>query len=304
LADLSITMSDGLTSVSPGQAVTYTIVALNSGPSAVSNATVTDTMPAALTGVSWTCSASAGSSCTASGSGSINDGAVSLPVGGSVTYTVTGTVASGASGNLSNIATISVPAGVTESDPSDNSAIDTDPIVALDRLPATGFAPGRLTLLSEQPLDSAYSGLGDLLLEIPRLDLQATIVGIPWGDAGWDVTWLWQQVGYLEGTAFPTWPGNTVLTGHVSLPDGSVGPFAGLRDLVWGDEIHIHAWGSQFTYEVRQVRLVSPNSAWPYRHEDLDWVTLVTCQGFDEEHGTYRSRLVIRAVLVDVRPED
>jgi LPXTG-site transpeptidase (sortase) family protein len=142
------------------------------------------------------------------------------------------------------------------------------------------------------------------LLEIPRLDLQATIVGIPWGDAGWDVTWLWERVGYLEGTAFPTWPGNTVLTGHVSLPDGSVGPFAGLRDLVWGDEIHIHAWGSQFTYEVRQVRLVSPNSAWPYRHEVLDWVTLVTCQGFDEEHGTYRSRLVVRAVLVDVRPED
>jgi LPXTG-site transpeptidase (sortase) family protein len=142
------------------------------------------------------------------------------------------------------------------------------------------------------------------LLEIPRLDLQATIVGIPWGDAGWDVTWLWHQVGYLEGTAFPTWPGNTVLTGHVSLPDGSVGPFAGLRDLVWGDEIHIHGWGSQYTYEVRQVRLVSPNSPWPYRHETLDWVTLVTCQGFDEEHGTYRSRLVIRAVLVDVRPED
>jgi LPXTG-site transpeptidase (sortase) family protein len=174
--------------------------------------------------------------------------------------------------------------------------------VAAAALPATGFAPDRMTTLPADP--DIYTALGGLWIDIPALRVQVPIIGVPLAVSGWDVTWLWHQVGYLEGTAFPTWPGNTVLTGHVSLPDGSVGPFAGLRDLVWGDEIHIHGWGSQYTYEVRQVRLVSPNSPWPYRHEALDWVTLVTCQGFDEVQGTYRSRLVVRAVLVDVRPED
>lgn len=125
LADLSVTKTDGQTTAVPGQAVTYTIVASNAGPTAVTNATVTDTPPATLTGVAWTCTASAGSSCPASGSGGINH-PVSLVVGGVATFSLTGAVAPGATGTLANTASIAPPAGVTDASAANNSATDTD----------------------------------------------------------------------------------------------------------------------------------------------------------------------------------
>ncbi|MDH5234654.1 MAG: DUF11 domain-containing protein, partial [Gemmatimonadota bacterium] len=70
-ANLGITKTDGVTAVNQGGTVTYTIVASNAGPNAVTAATVTDNFPAQVTGVTWTCSATAGSSCPASGSGNI-----------------------------------------------------------------------------------------------------------------------------------------------------------------------------------------------------------------------------------------
>jgi uncharacterized repeat protein (TIGR01451 family) len=59
LVDLALTKDDGLTAISPGQLVTYLVTITNNGPNDVAGATVTDTFPATLTGVSWTCSASA-----------------------------------------------------------------------------------------------------------------------------------------------------------------------------------------------------------------------------------------------------
>ena len=125
IADLAVAKSDGTTTAVPGQALTYTIVVSNAGPSDVDEATVTDVMPGALVGPTWTCVATAGSSCTASGSGNISD-IVSLLVGGTATYTVTGTVAPGATGTLVNTATVTAPSGVTDPNPANNSATDTD----------------------------------------------------------------------------------------------------------------------------------------------------------------------------------
>ncbi len=127
-ADLSITKTDGSATEVPGTAVTYTIVASNAGPSAVTAATVADTMPAALTGVTWTCSASSGAACPASGSGDIN-ASVDLPVGGSATFTVSATISASATGNLVNTATVAAPGGVTDPTPANNSATDADSLI-------------------------------------------------------------------------------------------------------------------------------------------------------------------------------
>jgi len=124
-ADLGITKTDGQTTAVPGQTVTYTIVASNAGPSDAPGANVTDTFPTVLAGVAWTCVAAGGASCTAGGAGNIND-VVSLPVGGTATYTATGTVSSGAIGTLSNTASVTAPGGVTDPDPANNTANDTD----------------------------------------------------------------------------------------------------------------------------------------------------------------------------------
>jgi uncharacterized repeat protein (TIGR01451 family) len=125
-ADLSITKDDGRTFYRPGQSLTYTIVVSNAGPDTATGATVTDTFPAALTGVAWTCTASAGSSCAApSGTGNINT-TVTLLMSGTATFTVTATAALTATGSIANTAAVAAPGGVTDPNPANNSATDTD----------------------------------------------------------------------------------------------------------------------------------------------------------------------------------
>jgi len=124
LANLSIANSDGVTTATPGGTVTYTITAANAGPSAAPGSSLTDPFPAALT-CTWTCAGSAGGTCTASGSGDIND-TVGLPVGGSVIYTASCAISPSATGSLANTASITAPAGVTDPNTGNNSAIDTD----------------------------------------------------------------------------------------------------------------------------------------------------------------------------------
>jgi uncharacterized repeat protein (TIGR01451 family) len=124
--DLSITKTDGLTSIHPGDPVTYTITVSNAGPTAVTGATVTDTMPAALSAMIWSCTA--GSCGTASGTGSMST-TVNLAAGGSATYTVNGTLSPAVTTNLVNTASVTAPAGITDKNPANNSATDTDTII-------------------------------------------------------------------------------------------------------------------------------------------------------------------------------
>ncbi len=168
------------------------------------------------------------------------------------------------------------------------------------QLPATGFTPGAQTRLPAQPHALTYQDFGEMSLEIPALNEQIAIVGVPKSGSGWDVRWLGEQAGYLEGTAFPTWQGNSGLAGHATLADGSPGPFANLGALKWGDRVIIRAWGQRYIYEVRQNSLVTPSEIKALRHEDLAWVTLITCQGYDTLDGEYHWRRIVRAVLIAV----
>jgi uncharacterized repeat protein (TIGR01451 family) len=131
-ADLSITNTDGATSVSPGTTTTYTIVVSNNGPSSVTGASVADTVPAALSNAGWSTSSTTGATATPSfGSGNIS-GTVNLPAGSSITYKLTATVSSTATDSLTlaNTASVTAPAGVTETNSANNSATDTDSIGA------------------------------------------------------------------------------------------------------------------------------------------------------------------------------
>jgi LPXTG-site transpeptidase (sortase) family protein len=170
-------------------------------------------------------------------------------------------------------------------------------------IPATGFAPGVLTALPAQQVD--YTQQGGLTIEIPELGINESIVGVPLESDTWDVTWLGDQIGWLEGTAYPTWNGNSALTGHVYDANGQPGPFASLGSLTYGDTIIIHYAGQQYVYSVRASLSVSPSSTyWLLKHEDYSWLTLVTCQHYNQTSNSYDLRRVIRAVLVSVTPED
>ena len=173
-------------------------------------------------------------------------------------------------------------------------------------LPATGFAPNRVTILPEQPAELAYSDLGDLWIEIPSLGVKTSIVGVPMVKEGeWDVTWLGNSVGWLDGTAFPSWEGNSVLTAHVTNASGLDGPFAKLTKLKYGDQIIVHAFGQKYIFEIRDSRVTKPfATSYAFEHlEDESYLTLITCQVYLPKSDTYLYRRVVRAVLVQVQSE-
>jgi uncharacterized repeat protein (TIGR01451 family) len=126
--DLSITKDDGVTELHPGDPLTYTIVVSNVGTTPAIGATVTDVLPAALS-CTWTCVPAGGGACTATPPAGDLDENVDLPVGAWATFTAACIVDSGAGGFLANTASVSVPAGMTEQTPSDNSATDTDVVL-------------------------------------------------------------------------------------------------------------------------------------------------------------------------------
>ncbi len=120
-ADLSTTLSASKANAARGEAVVLTATVRNSNDNAVSGATFLSQSPALSYG-SWTCTASAGSTCPASGNGALSAN-VDLARGGSATFTINATLAAGASeGSNSLTAQINLPSSFTDIDPTSNQA--------------------------------------------------------------------------------------------------------------------------------------------------------------------------------------
>ncbi|NKI33856.1 cadherin-like domain-containing protein [Wenzhouxiangella sp. XN79A] len=124
-ADLTIDKTSGSFFTEPGGAITYSIVVSNPGPSDVTQATVTDTPPARLGNVTWTCTPSGSAACNPSGTVAINE-LVNLPEGTSVTFTLDAELLDDLNDPITNTASVTAPAGVLELAPTNNSDSDTD----------------------------------------------------------------------------------------------------------------------------------------------------------------------------------
>ena len=121
VADLAITKTPSAPTVAAGAPLTWTLVVTNTGPSDATDATVTDTFAPAFTGVTWTCTATAGSSCgAASGTGAIAT-TVTLVSGGRATFVASTLIAASAIGPQANTATVAAPAGTTDPQLTNNS---------------------------------------------------------------------------------------------------------------------------------------------------------------------------------------
>jgi uncharacterized repeat protein (TIGR01451 family) len=181
-ADLRIAKSDAGIAARWEQPLTYTIVATNPGPDAVATATVTDDLASSLHTVTWSCSATSGSSCTASGAGDIADAAVNLLPGASVTYTVTGTVTYGTVGPIPNSASVSSSAYDPYSSNNQaaiSTAVDSDRIFE-DGLETGDFSRwrhaltdgGDLSVSSAAALNSTGFGLQALVDDVAGIFVQ------------------------------------------------------------------------------------------------------------------------------------
>ena len=58
--------------------------------------------------------------------------------------------------------------------------------------------------------------------------------------------------------------------------------------------------GYRYTYKVVTNSKVKPNDIRVFKHEEQPWITLITCQNYDAITGKYLSRVVVRAVLIDI----
>lgn len=134
-ADLAITKSDGANTVTSGNSTTYTVTVTNNGPSAGDGAVLTDPTATGLTTTAVTCSVPTGSAAicpTASALtvANLQSGITipTLPSGSSLNFSVTAKVTA-ASGTVTNTATIATSPSnpfITDPNPSNNSASDTD----------------------------------------------------------------------------------------------------------------------------------------------------------------------------------
>ncbi|MEK6752680.1 MAG: sortase, partial [Chloroflexota bacterium] len=170
-------------------------------------------------------------------------------------------------------------------------------------IPVTGFAPNQTAPLPAQPADKVYTLMGEMTLEIPSLAIKYPIVGASIANKTWDLTWLQNSVAYLEGSAYPTMAGNTVLTAHVLDANNNLGPFSDIKGMQLGQKIYIHVNGQTYVYQVQANQKVLPNSiSRVFKHEEDSWITLVTCEDFNAKTGLYTTRRMVRAVLISVIP--
>jgi LPXTG-site transpeptidase (sortase) family protein len=304
IADPAVTKFGSPTNATVGSAVVYTITVGNNGNVSATNVALTDTKPAFLDIISITISPDPGLTPVISGNTfTINFGTVT-PTDSYVVTVLTRVNSQGQPPGGSNAASITTNSTTDRS--FNNAATAALQITSAGgngnntrALPNTGFAPHVTTQLETQPDDLKYAAT-DILLEIPRLGIKIPIVGVPFKDGAWNVSWLGKQAGWLEGSAFPSWSGNSVLTSHVYLSNGLPGPFVNLSELKFGDRIIVHAYGQKYIFEVQSNLVVAANDGTVFRHEEKAWLTLVTCKEYDATTKLYKKRVVVRAVLVKV----
>ena len=141
VADLAITKTPSAPTVAAGAPMTWTLVVTNTGPSDAAGATVTDPFGPAFTGVTWTCTATPGSSCgAASGTGAIST-TVTLVSSGRATFVASTLIAASASGPQANTATVAAPAGTTDPQLTNNTTTATVEVTASADVAITKTGP-------------------------------------------------------------------------------------------------------------------------------------------------------------------
>ena len=132
-ADVAVSLN-GPTTVQPSAPVVYTVVVDNNGPASGNGTTLSAPVPAVVTNVTTTCTASGGAVCPSVAAGNnINAVIPTLPMGGELTFTITGTAPT--SGTFSESATVTPATGTNDPVPSNNTAgpvVTTVPVLSAD----------------------------------------------------------------------------------------------------------------------------------------------------------------------------
>jgi LPXTG-site transpeptidase (sortase) family protein len=137
-------------------------------------------------------------------------------------------------------------------------------------------------------------------LLIPSLKLNAAVVSKPYTELSWDLTTLGQDVAHLRDVPNQISDNNIVMAGHVTVYNGSNGPFRYLWRMEPGDQIILKDDNFSYTYIVREHVLVYPEESSVLEDTQTQQLTLITCTTWDEETLSYLRRRIIVADLESV----
>lgn len=165
------------------------------------------------------------------------------------------------------------------------------------QLPETGF-PINQYFLPSKPLDLSYASLG-MELQLPLLDVTTQLVWVPLTDDHWEVKWLEDRGGVLEGSAVPG-EGVSMIAAHNHLTDQRIGPFLFIGSLKENDRIFIRkSTGELIEFAVRYNALYKPNEFAEVTVKASEYekpLVLITCEN-ESYNGNYLDRRVIFAEL-------
>lgn len=134
-ANLSIKKTSDKMEVSPGEALKYTIEINNDDTNAIDGLVINDPVPASLTNVTWTCSATddpayPGTSCgTSNGTGNTVSLNAKVAKKGKITIVVDGTVSSAPTVSMDNTASFVLPTGYVNLDNAMSASVSPAPTI-------------------------------------------------------------------------------------------------------------------------------------------------------------------------------
>jgi LPXTG-site transpeptidase (sortase) family protein len=120
------------------------------------------------------------------------------------------------------------------------------------------------------------------ILEIPRLNISSPVM------SGDDTRTLDRAVGHLPDTPKPWESGNSAVAAHRD------GLFRPLKNIKIGDDLRIRTAHGEFTYQVRELKIVSPKDLSVLQPTADDMLTLITCYPFNYI-GPAPKRFIVRA---------
>lgn len=139
-------------------------------------------------------------------------------------------------------------------------------------------------------------------ITIPSIGVDTVVKYVPFDGLTWMIGGLRQEVAWMGDTSWPGLGGNTGLAGHITLHNGSDGPFRHLADLLPGQEVIVYTENNVYTYKVREQVLVDPYDLSVVQPSSGSQLTLITCAAWDKEMKTYQRRLIVYSDLVDTKP--
>jgi sortase A len=150
-----------------------------------------------------------------------------------------------------------------------------------DRVPPGGGATTTTTAPRPVPTGEAVA-----IIRIPKIDVEKAVV------EGVGVPDLKKGPGHYPTTPMPGQPGNAAIAGHRTTYGA---PFYRLDELTAGDRIDVTTRQGEFTYRVRETKVVKPSQREVLDPTSENVLTLTTC----DPRFSAAKRLIVVAALTD-----